>query len=186
MKLRKRQVKNFCCVLFLSNGTPMIRAGDEFMQTQGGNSNAYNQDNEMSWLDWDRLQTNADAFRFFKLMIAFRKAHRSLGRSRFWREDVRWYGVGPAVDMAHHSRSLAFYLDGASQQDVDLYVMVNAYWEDLLFTIQEGQAGQWRRVVDTALDSPDDFREPGAEVPLTSTAYLVRGRSVVALIRPRR
>lgn len=186
VKLRKRQVKNFCCVLFLSNGTPMLRAGDEFMQTQGGNSNAYNQDNETSWLDWDRLEANGDVFRFFKRMIAFRKAHRSLGRSRFWRDDVRWYGVGPAVDMAHHSRSLAFYLDGASQQDVDLYVMINAYWEDRSFTVQEGQAGEWRRVVDTALDSPDDFREPGAEVPLTSAAYLVRGRSVVALIRPRR
>ncbi len=136
--------------------------------------------------DWDRLEANGDVFRFFKRMIAFRKAHRSLGRSRFWREDVRWYGVGPAVDMTQHSRSLAFYLDGASQQDVDLYVMINAYREDLSFTVQEGQAGEWRRVVDTALDSPDDFREPGAEVPLTSAAYLVRGRSVVALIRPRR
>ena len=60
------------------------------------------------------------------------------------------------------------------------------YWEDLTFTVQEGQAGQWRRVIDTALDSPADFCEPGAEVPLTSAAYLVRGRSMVALVRPRR
>ena len=88
--------------------------------------------------------------------------------------------------MAHHSRSLAFYLDGASQQDVDLYVMFNAYWEDLVFTVQEGQARQWRRVIDTALDSPAHFCGPGAEMPLTSAAYLVRRRSVVALIRPRR
>jgi isoamylase len=184
VRLRQRQVKNFCCLLFLSNGTPMLRAGDEFMQTQGGNSNPYNQDNETSWLDWDRLAANRDVFRFFKLMIAFRKAHRSLGRSRFWRDDVRWYGVGPAVDLAHHSRSLAFYLDGASQQDVDLYVMINAWETDLVFTVQAGSAAQWRRVVDTALDSPDDFREPGAEAALTSQAYLVRGRSVVVLVRP--
>jgi isoamylase len=186
VRLRNRQVKNFCCVLFLSNGTPMLRAGDEFLQTQGGNSNPYNQDNETSWLDWDRLEAHKDVFRFFRRMIAFRKAHRSLGRSRFWRDDVHWYGVGPAVDMADHSRSLAFYLDGASQQDVDLYVMINAYWEDLTFTVQEGQAGHWRRVVDTALESPADFCEPGAEVPLTSADYVVRGRSVVALVRPRR
>ena len=144
------------------------------------------QNNETSWLDWDRLDANPDVFRFFKRMIAFRKAHRSLGRSRFWRDDVRWYGVGPAADLAYHSRSLAFYLDGVSQPDVDLYVMINAYWEDLTFTVQEGQTGQWRRVIDTALDSPADFCEPGAEVLLTSPAYLVRGRSVVALVRPRR
>ena len=90
------------------------------------------------------------------------------------------------ADLAYHSRSLAFYLDGASQQDVDLYVMINAYWEDLTFTVQEGQTGQWRRVIDTGLDSPADLCEPGAEVLLTSAAYLVRGRSVVALVRPRR
>ena len=75
MALRRRQVKKFCCLLFLSNGTPMFRAGDEFMNTQFGNNNPYNQDNETGWLDWDQLRTNADIFRFFKNMIAFRKAH---------------------------------------------------------------------------------------------------------------
>ena len=73
----------------------MLRAGDEFLQTQGGNNNPYNQDNATSWLDWDRLRVNQDVFRFFRSMIGFRKAHPSLGRSRFWREDVRWYGTGP-------------------------------------------------------------------------------------------
>ena len=58
----QRQVKNFCCLLLLANGTPMIRAGDEFMQRQGGNNNPYNQDNETSWIDWDLLQTNAAYF----------------------------------------------------------------------------------------------------------------------------
>lgn len=81
-RLRKQQVKNFCCLLFLANGTPMFRAGDEFMQTQAGNNNPYNQDNETAWLDWRRLHANADVFRFFRLMIAFRKAHPSLARSR--------------------------------------------------------------------------------------------------------
>ncbi len=94
MELRKRQIKNFCCILLLSNGTPMFCAGDEFMNTQGGNNNPYNQDNETTWLNWDLLEKNHDIFRFFKMMIVFRKAHPSLGRSRFWREDVRWYGVG--------------------------------------------------------------------------------------------
>jgi isoamylase len=185
MRLRKRQIKSFCCLLLLANGTPMFRAGDEFMQTQGGNNNPYNQDNDTSWLDWDRCRANQDIFRFFKGMIAFRKAHRSLSRSRFWREDIRWYGVGPTVDLSHPSHSLAFCLHGASQQDVDLYVMINAYWEDLSFTIQEGEGGEWQRVIDTSLDSPDDVCEPGAEIRLTSPTYVVKARSIVVLSRPR-
>jgi isoamylase len=147
------------------------------------NNNPYNQDNETSWLDWDRWRANQDIWRFFKQMIAFRKVHRSLGRSRFWREDIRWYGVGPGVDTSYQSHSLAFCLHGDSQRDVDLYVMINKHWEDLTFTIQEGESGQWRRVIDTSLDSPDDFCGPGVEVCVTST-YVVRARSVVVLIRP--
>lgn len=113
MLLRKRQIKNFCALLFQANGTPMIRAGDEFMQTQRGNSNPYNQDNETTWLDWGGLRRNQDIHRFFRQAIAFRKAHPSLGRSRFWRGDVRWHGVGPTPDLCHDSRSIAFFLRGA-------------------------------------------------------------------------
>lgn len=116
-------------------------------------------------------------------MIAFRKAHRSLGRSRFWREDVSWYGVGSAVDLSRNSHSLAYCLSGASRQDADIYVMVNAYWEDLKFTIQEGQFGEWWRVVDTGLDSPGDFCNPGEEIRVNSQVYIVQARSVVLLIR---
>ena len=183
LQLRKRQIKNFCCLLFLSNGTAMFRAGDEFMQTQGGNNNPYNQDNETSWLDWRRQAANSDIFRFFKMMIAFRKAHPSLSRSRFWRDDVRWYGVGPSVDMSWDSHSLAFFLRGASQHDDDFYVMINAHREDLHFFIQEGRAEEWRRVIDTALDSPDDFCEPGREAQSAFGNYTVKARSVVVFIR---
>ncbi|MGH9463862.1 MAG: glycogen debranching protein, partial [Vicinamibacteria bacterium] len=185
LRLRKRQVKNFCSLLFLSNGTPMFRAGDEFLQTQHGNNNPYNQDNPTSWLDWSRLRANRDVFRFFQCMIRFRKTHPSLGRSRFWREDIRWYGVGRDVDLSHDSRSLAFCLrPGASQDGADLYVMINAYSKDLTFVVQETNAGPWRRVIDTSRESPDDFREPGAEVPLDSRSYLVPARATVVLIRP--
>lgn len=185
VKLRKRQVKNLCSVLFLSNGTPMIRAGDEFLHTQSGNNNPYNQDNETAWQDWDRFRDNPDIFRFFKQMIAFRKSHRSLCRSRFWREDVRWFGVGADVDMSYDSHSLAFCLHGASQDDEDLYVMINAYWDDLPFFIQDGPFQEWKRVIDTSMDSPNDFRGPGNEIPLMSQTYIVRARSVVVLIRLR-
>jgi isoamylase len=184
-RLRKQQVKNHCCLLLLSNGTPMFRAGDEFMQTQAGNNNPYNQDNETAWLDWRRRDDNADVFRFFKLIIAFRKAHPSLARSRFWREDVRWYGVGREPDLSHDSRSLAFALHGASQWDDDLYVMINAYWEDLDFEVQEGTTAEWRRVADTSLDSPLDFLESGHESPVESLHYRVAARSIVILIRER-
>lgn len=183
VKLRKQQIKNFCCLLFLSNGTPMFRAGDEFMHTQAGNNNPYNQDNEVAWVDWSRLHANPDIFRFFKRMIAFRKAHPSLARSRFWREDVRWYGVGSEPDLAYDSRSLAFALHGGSQQDIDIYVMINAYWEELTFQIQEGAVSAWRRVVDTSRESPFDFLEPGTESPLQSLQYRVPGRAVVVLVR---
>ena len=183
MALRKRQVKNFCCLLLLSNGTPMFCAGDEFMNTQRGNNNPYNQDNETTWIDWDLLRKNQDIFRFFKKMIAFRKSHPSLGRSRFWREDVSWYGVGEAPDLSFDSHTLAFCLHGASQNDTDLYVMINAFWQELTFHVQEGQAIEWRRVVDTSLPSPSDFCEPGREQPLQSLSYKVGPRSTVVLIR---
>ena len=134
LALRRRQVKNFCSLLFLANGTPMICAGDEFMNTQRGNNNPYNQDNATTWLDWSLLKRNADVFRFFRLMIAFRKAHPSVGRSRFWRDDVRWYGVDGRVNWSGSSRQLAYCLHGASQGDRDLYVMINAFWEPVMHT----------------------------------------------------
>jgi glycogen operon protein len=184
LALRRKQVKNFCCLLLLSNGIPMLRAGDEFLNTQYGNNNPYNQDNDISWLDWSQLSVNADIFRFFKNMIAFRKAHPAIGRSRFWREDVSWYGTGSAVDLSGPSRSLAFCLHGASQADDDIYVMINAYWEELVFHIQEGTPQEWKRIVDTSLPSPDDFSERA--LPLATPNYGVAPRSVVVLLRPRK
>jgi len=181
LALRRKQVKNFACLLMLSNGIPMFRAGDEFLNTQFGNNNPYNQDNETGWLDWSQLQTNQDVFRFFKNMIAFRKRHPSLGRSRFWREDITWYGVDQRADLSNDSHSLAFCLHGASQEDDDIYVMINAYWDKLEFHVQEGSAQEWMRIVDTALASPNDFSENGE--PLQALSYSLAPRSVVVLLR---
>jgi isoamylase len=183
LELRKRQAKNFCCLLLLANGTPMFRAGDEFLQTQGGNNNPYNQDNTTSWLDWDRLRINHDVFRFFRCMIRFRKAHPTLGRSRFWREDVRWYGTGSTVDMGSNSRTLAFYLCGASQQDTDLYVMINASESDKTFEIQQGRPGEWRLVFDTGLANPDDFPEPADRSCIQSSSYVVHSHAIAGMTR---
>jgi glycogen operon protein len=115
-------------------------------------------------------------------MIAFRKSHPASGRSRFWREDVAWYGTGPRADVSYDSRSLAFCLHGASENDDDIYVMINAYWEELEFHIQEGYVQEWTRVVDTALPSPGDFSEGD---PLRTASYKVAARSVVVLLRSR-
>ena len=181
LALRRKQAKNFFCLLMFSNGIPMFRAGDEFLNTQFGNNNPYNQDNEISWLDWSQLEANQDIFRFFKGMIAFRKSHPSLCRSRFWREDISWYGVGYTVDLSQDSRSLAFCLHGASQDDDDIYVMINAYWQALQFQIQEGTVQDWVRIVDTDLSAPDDFSDSG--LPLQQPSYEVGPRSIVVLVR---
>jgi len=181
LALRRKQARNFFCLLMLSNGIPMFRAGDEFLNTQFGNNNPYNQDNKTSWLDWSQIEANQDIFRFFKGMIAFRKSHPSLCRSRFWREDISWYGTGPTVDLSPDSRSLAFCLHGASQGDDDIYVMINAYWEELQFHIQEGSPQDWIRIVDTDLPSPNDFLEHG--LPLQQSIYQVAPRSIVVLVR---
>lgn len=179
MQLRKKQMKNFLCLLLLSNGTPMFRAGDEFLQTQGGDGNPYNVDGPTTWLDWTRLEGHKDMFRFFQRMIAFRKSHPSLRRSVFWRDNVKWYGVGKQVDWSYASHSLAYCLHGASVNDSDLYVMINAYWEPLSFTIQEREPGDWKRIVDTSEDSSDDF----ADTPVLSSSYTVQSRSVAVLVR---
>lgn len=183
MTLRKRQVKNFFCLLMLSNGTPMFRAGDEFLQTQKGDSNPYNIDGPKTWLDWSRMETNRDVYHFFKKMIVFRKSHPSLARPTFWRDDVRWYGVNKDVDWSFESRSLAYCLHGSAVNDRDLYVMMNSYWEPLVFTIQEGTPAEWRLVVNTYLDSPDDIADPAPASTLSCSEYLVQPHSIVVLVR---
>ena len=181
--LRKRQAKNFCCLLFLSNGTPMLRAGDEFMQTQLGDPNPYAEDGPKTWLDWSLERRNADVLRFFERMIAFRKAHPTLCRPRFWREDIAWHGMGARPDLSPESRCLAFHLGGAS--DCELYVMINAHWEPRTFSFQGGDLRGWKRAVDTGLPPPDDFREPGSEEPLASSDYALGPRSVAVFLRER-
>ena len=161
----------------------MFCAGDEFMNTQRGNNNPYNQDNEITWLDWDLLKKNRDIYRFFKGMIAFRKTHPSIGRGRYWRGDVRWYGAVSGVDFSPGSRSLAYYLGGSELGDNDLYVMINAYWEDVAFFIQEGRTEEWRRIVDTSLASPDDIADAAKGPSISSLQYLVKARSIVVLER---
>ena len=180
LELRKRQAKNLFILLMLSNGTPMFVAGDEFLQTQGGNNNPYNQDNQTTWLDWSRLEHMQEHFAFVKKAIAFRKAHPSLARSRFWRADVKWYGANGGVDFGASSHTLAFFLSGKSVGDRDLYVMINSHWESNEFTFME--PGPWNRVVDTSLKPPLDFMEE-EQGEVRHSHYTVSPRSVLVFIK---
>jgi isoamylase len=178
LALRVRQMKNFAALMMLSNGVPMIVAGDEFANTQRGNNNPYNQDNETTWLDWDRLDSHRDVYEFFKAMIALRKGRRSIARSRFWREDVRWFGTTGAPDTGPWSHSLAWHLSGARYGEGDLYVMVNAHWEPLEFSIQV--PGEWHRIVDTTRAVPEHVQARAA-APRVDATVTVADRSIVVL-----
>ncbi|HTW28284.1 MAG TPA: isoamylase [Acetobacteraceae bacterium] len=180
LALRRRQAKLFLCLTLLANGTPMLVAGDEFLHTQGGNNNPYNQDNETTWLDWERVERNAEMVRFTRLMIAFRKAHPGLGRSRFWREDVTWYGAQGAVEPRGSEHTLAFHLRGGREGDGDFYVMINLGAIERGFAVQV--PGRWVRAIDTGLPSPDDIVEVGAEGVVADAACRVAAHSVVVLV----
>ena len=171
--LRRRQLRNAWCLLAMSHGTPMAAMGDEFGRTQGGNNNAYNQDNATSWVDWARRDEFADLERFVGGVLALRHRHPVLAQADWWGEQVQWFGTSGAADTGGGSRSLAWCVG-------DLYVIANAYWESLTFTIQAD--GPWSRVVDTALAAPDDIVEPADTVAVGST-YDVAARSVVILER---
>jgi len=177
--LRVRQLRNAWCLLALSHGVPMCAAGDEFGRTQGGNNNAYNQDNETSWVDWERRDLFADLERFVRALLALRHRHAILSQPEFWGDAVTWFGVnGRAVDVStdeSSARSLAWTVG-------DLYVMANAWWEQLEFTI--GASGRWTRAVDTARPSPADVIDAGdSESEVVDATYAVGPRSVVVLER---
>jgi glycogen operon protein len=191
--LRRRQVKNFCALLMLANGTPMFVAGDEFMHTQGGNANPYDQDNQTTWLDWSLAAANAEVLRFFRLMIALRKNHRSIGRSTGWGADVTWHDVGNAIGAgtgraaaaadaadAGSATGLAYHLRGASVGDTDLFVMINSHWSELEFALPGDQP--WRRVVDTALPTPDDIVDESVAQTVLNDVYILAARSIAVLV----
>ncbi|MCU1391872.1 MAG: glgX [Ilumatobacteraceae bacterium] len=135
-RLRLQQMKNAFVLLVLSGGVPMFVAGDEFAQTQGGNNNPYNQDNDTTWLDWSREASYADLTAFVRAVIALRRSHGA--------GDIELHGVGATADLGWTSHSIAW-------QRGDLYVMANAWWEPLSFTV--AASGQWQVALSSALTS---------------------------------
>ena len=186
--LRVRQMKNLLAILLVSQGTPMLLMGDEVRRTQGGNNNGYCQDTEVSWFDWAGLEQHADMQRFARCLIRFNREHHLFQEERFWtavegqREaHITWHGTRLGrPDWGHDSHSLAFSLHDAGREH--LHMILNAYWEPLMFELPPLPATErWYRVADTALPSPDDFSEPGAEPPVTGAKYRAEARSVVIL-----
>ena len=132
--LRQRQMKNFLTMLFLSQGVPLLLQGDEFGRTQYGNNNAYCQDNEISWVDWNLAERQAGLLRFTRMMIALRKQYFALGREEFISR-VRWHGKSLGEpDWTGQSRTLALHLHARHDQP-DLYVLFNAHWEYQRFVL---------------------------------------------------
>jgi glycogen operon protein len=175
----------------------MILSGDEFLRTQGGNNNAWCQDNETSWVDWSLADRNADFLRFVREMIALRFRHPALRRRGFFRgpeatrghgADVIWHGVEPgAPPFSPFFRTLAFCLDGSltgREPDCDFFMACNAWREAIAFRVPMAPSRRpWRRIVDTALASPQDIvpENEGPEVK-TGSVYSVSPHSLIVLI----
>ena len=188
--LRSRQVRNFATLLMVSQGVPMILAGDEVGRSQRGNNNAYCQDNEISWFDWNLLETHADLLRFFRLLIRLRCDHPLLRRGTFsspaaQTPQVEWHGVRlHAPDWSYESRSLAMHLHGRPENRQDhFYVIANAHWEPHEFELPVLPGWEWIRSVDTSRDPPFDITDPSEPETLPDPLrYLVNPRSVVVLV----
>jgi len=204
-QLRDRQKRNMLATLLLSLGVPMLLAGDEFGRSQRGNSNAYCQDNEISWLDWERIRPEDEAFRdFVRYLTGLRRQHRVFSRPRFFRgevvseaglKDITWVTQAglEATDYDwgnHVALSLGYVLGGAAgefytkggQRDIDesFLVMLNAYYDDLPFHFPHLPTPLlWEALVDTAEPTG---RAQGGRLWHAGESYRLRAHSFALFI----
>lgn len=185
--LRQRQIKNFANILLLSQGRPMWLMGDEVRRTQQGNNNAYVQDNETSWFDWGSIERHADMLRYVRGLIHFHQQSCIFRDPKYWSEpggaDIIWHGVRlNQPDWSDNSHSLAFELIHMDNSE-HLHVMLNAYWEPLVFDLPELPPDfEWRRLADTCLLSPEDFCDPPKPLQVGQRQYQLEGRSSAVLV----
>jgi isoamylase len=191
-ELRARQQRNFLVTLFCSQGVPMLLAGDEIGRTQGGNNNAYCQDNEVSWMDWSRAAGERDLLAFTERLARLRRRHPVFRRRRFFRPgDIQW--LTPAGQemtesdwQAGYAKSVAVLLDGAAISEPDprgspvtdskFLMLFNAGAEPITFTLPEPHlGGEWTVVVDTTAPRgiPEVPDLPRSKVEVTSHAVTV-------------
>lgn len=192
LTLRRRQARNFMAILMLSQGVPMILAGDEVLRTQRGNNNGYCQDNDLSWFDWTLPEKEGEVLRFTRGLIAFRRRHPCLMRHRFFTgatkagmrfPDITWHGARlnePPWDDPE-ARILAFTLGAVEAREEDLHIMLNMSEDFVEMELPKLPRGKWRRAVDTWLASPEDVLEPSVQPAIRKATYRVAPRSVVVL-----
>lgn len=191
-KLRLKQVKNSFALLLLSQGVPMLLAGDEVLKTQQGNNNGWCQDNELTWFDWNITEEKQEILQFVKNMIALRKRHNCLMRRRFLSgqkhdefkmPDISWHGSRinePNWDDSG-SRILAFTLAAAGEDDSDLHVMMNMSDDRVNMEIPAVRNRCWNLAIDTSKSYPNDAILPDAQMQFRKKAYAVEPKSVVVL-----
>jgi glycogen operon protein len=190
VRLREQRARNFLTLLMLSQGVPMLSAGDETLRTQRGNNNAYCQNNDISWLDWTAAETGSAMLRFTREIIALRKRHASLRRARFIeiRPDrdaaLRWCGAdGRAPDWSDTAaRALCFTIDGVTDDEARLHVMANMGEEPVDAQLPAPPAGRtWHRIVDTSCTPPHEIVAARDGVRVETPSYRVAGNAVVVL-----
>jgi len=201
--LRARQKRNFIATLLLSQGVPMLVAGDEIGRTQRGNNNAYCQDSELSWVDWDLDEEGRALLEFVRRMVGIRRAHPVFRRHRFFRgrathgaglKDIVWLrpdGGEMTDDEWEHAfaRSLGAYVGGATLEERDrrghrlvdnnFLVLLSSHHETIPFTLPAPRPGTaWQVLVDTAYEQglAMDGRYPG------TAQYPLQGRSLALLM----
>ncbi len=190
--LRNRQVKNFLTLTLLAGGAPMLLMGDEARRTQRGNNNAYCQDNEISWFDWDLVEKHAGLYRFVQRIIAgnlqrgFSVEELGLSLNQLLQEaQITWHGLKlNQPDWGADSHAIALTLKGLRGR-LTVHIMINAYWEELEFEVPqvaEFSGHDWKRWIDTSLASPDDISSWDEAVLVRETAYPVQPRSMVSLV----
>jgi len=165
LALRRQLAKNSIAILLLSQGVPMLLAGDEVLRSQRGNNNGYCQDNELTWFNWALTGDNADMLRFVQQMIALRRRHPALMRRRFLSGepsgerglvDIRWFGAdGEAPDWHNgDAQMLAFFLAATSPQEADLHATLNMSGDVATVLLPAVAGRRWHLAVATAEASP--------------------------------
>ena len=185
-KLRLQMVKNALAALLLAQGTPLIYAGDEYLNSQNGNNNAYCQDNETGWVDWKKTRARQELLEYTRRLIALRKSYAALhnskelggaDRMRTGRPDISFHGVRAWFpDYAEYSHTLGILLNGSySGEEEDVYMIFNMHWEAMEFDLPKCAPGRrWHMLLDTSGDGAHEIPEP-------KECCCVPGRTVVVL-----
>ena len=188
--LRLKQVKNFMAILMLSQGVPMILAGDEVLRSQQGNNNCYCQDNELSWFDWNLLEKNKEMLLFTQGIIQLRKRHSCLMRRRFLlgsestlssMQDITWHGAQLNKPQWNDpsSRILALTLSRVEVEEEDLHIMLNMSNEDISMELPELSGRSWHLAMNTALSISSDIIKPELQEAVNAKNLQVAAHSIV-------